>query len=334
MGKTYYIDKIAKLQSKNEDLYNKLKDLREKGKISADMSKQIEQNLNALTLADKAHADKMYELSVAERDPKLWPWYKKLLIDMWNGLMKFIRWVVENLRVLVIEKGGDYVVLAIVVVLLMYGAVNLFGAPSFLPNIPYLTPDQEETRRNNMSWYDQFVAWVKGIFSDIFDCGYRLRAFMNTFKEPQEQTSLREVIGGRCDNQTMIETADKIQTINGPVDACIVARQPTDLQWSLDTSKFDQWNNLPPEIRDANSDKLTLHMPFVIGADNATYVPQCSQTFYNIGNDPKKPQLNHMYQDHPSGAGCVPTRVQRTVKYSQTKKRNETGMDAGYGYIP
>ena len=315
---------IAKIDAALKELNVKRDEITNTNKINNDRYNNLKGQLaNVKEIREKV-APELKRVELMERQPTMWSLPRKFISHSWDKLVEIIERLFGVFKTLLIDKGGDYVVLAIVIFLLIYGGANYFGKPSFLSKPPK-DPKQEEAQRNIMNAFDRFMSRITAWINRIFDLGYPVRALMNMFSTPNEQTTPRSVTGGRCDNINWIETDTLKDTSGNTVPACVAASTPSDIKWSLDTSKFDQWDLLPSKIRDES--KLTLYMPYKLTTDQNTYIPDCSNTYYLDPTNPNKHITINMY-DAAGQFGCVPKEVDRTP-YTQTEPRAE----AGVGYV-
>lgn len=315
---------LNKLEGKMADLMTKKMDLEKDYNLAHENHKTAKNEVDIIRAKYNENVNERANIDsdVRKNQWKNKPMWFKALVNGLKGLYDMFVARVQDIRTLFIDKGGNYIVLGIIVMLALYGFVSSRGPP---PTKRQDDPDAERARLDNMSIWEQYVYWLQKWLGNFLDFGYGFRQLIG--QKVQETPTDREVLSeGRCDNETMIETNETYtDPSNNQVPACIVASTPSVNSWTLDTTKFDQWESLPKEdFKDPNTDKLTLYMPYKLSTDHTIMIPDCSNTYYKDSKGDHHPV--NMYND--AQGGCVPNEINRTA-YSNPRQR----AGESYSYV-
>jgi hypothetical protein len=228
-------------------------------------------------------------------------------INGFKELWRIFKTFVYGLFKLATGEGGKYLVIAIVILLMIYGGMSL-AKPSYKPSTVSKSvvdknkwgtesnPKSEEeyakleaARRSNMSkaelaksQFDDFV----GQFSELFDFGYRVSAIQRLFGTFNEPTTARPRFStGRCNNVDMLETvqSDNKENTAGvykgtaegekprrteEMSKCKTVFKPKDIEWEIKTGDLGtDWSELPESIQTDLQDKTTVYIPYQFSAD-------------------------------------------------------------------
>jgi hypothetical protein len=268
MGKTIS-EQIGEYQNIIDTMTPRLQTLRESLVI---MDKELTKAL--VRQADQLLEEKKIDISSRT---KPWAFIIQGPINGVKELWRIFKTFVYGLFKLATGEGGKYLVIAIVILLMIYGGMSL-AKPSYSPSTVIdrnkwgseINPKSEEeyakleaARRSNMSKAElaksQFDD-LMGQFSELFDFGYRIGAIRRLFGTFNEPTTARpRFTTGRCNNIDMLETVKSdtaegnyggASAADGKAGNCKTVYKPKDIQWEIKTGDLvTDWSELPTSIQ-------------------------------------------------------------------------------------
>ena len=179
-----------------------------------------------------------------------------------------------------LEKAMPYLVLFMVLVLILYSK-DIFGQ---LPNKPrannplYVIKSQYYLFRNKGLSYYRLLLWRINRWWAKVTTFFKMKRVASMASGGAHVITIdrEQLQNGRCDNLSWVET-----THDGASGQCYNTVHPTDMTWKLDSSKTNEFYDLPQGRKNELKNYGTVKIPWDVNPEASFYVPQCEKAYYS-----------------------------------------------------